>query len=175
MDCWTCGNCSQAHFKISILTFLEVDIFENKMSNMSAGNSPFWVGVMVSQQGASVSELPAALRRPRKKTRPGILEHVFCDCWVILSLLICFSKYGRSDQMTMPARRTSKFCARSRSQCPEMFFLKLISLVIPAMMEPWLECQPEQSWELPWVLGLDPCQYLSFCKYTVIWDYGFIK
>ena len=36
--------------------------------------------------------------------------------------------------MTMPARRASRFCARSRSQYPEMFFLKLISLVIPGMM-----------------------------------------
>ena len=33
-----------------------------------------------------------------------------------------YFKYDRSDQMTMPARCASKFCARSRSQCPEMFF-----------------------------------------------------
>jgi len=36
---------------------------------------------------------------------------------------------------------------------PQDVFLKLISLVIPGMMEPWPECQPEQSWELPWALG----------------------
>ena len=28
LDFWTCGNCSQAHFKISILTFWKVNIFE---------------------------------------------------------------------------------------------------------------------------------------------------
>jgi len=36
--------------------------------------------------GASVSELPAALRRPQKKHAPGILEHVscvFCRCLLI--------------------------------------------------------------------------------------------
>jgi len=32
----------------------------------------------ISQQGASVSELPAALWRPQKKHVPGFLEHVFC-------------------------------------------------------------------------------------------------
>jgi len=30
-----------------------------------------------------------------------------------------------------------------------MFFLKLISLVIPGMMEPWPECQPKESQEAP--------------------------
>ena len=101
---------------------------------------------VISQQGASVSELPAALRRPQKNT-PLDFEAVFCDCCVILSLLVFFSKYSRSDQMTMLARRASKSCPRSRSQCPEMFFLELISLVILGMIEPWPECQPEQSWE----------------------------
>ena len=51
--------------------------------------------------------------------------------------------------MTMPARRASKFCAKRRSQCLKMFFLKLISLVIPGMMEPWPECQPKESQEAP--------------------------
>ena len=60
-----------------------------------------------------------------------------------------FSKYGRSDQMTMPARRASKFCAKRRSQCLKMFFLKLISLVIPGIREPWPECQPKESQEAP--------------------------
>ena len=51
--------------------------------------------------------------------------------------------------MTMPARRASKFCAKRRSQCLKMFFLKLISSVIPGMMEPCPECQPKQSQEAP--------------------------
>ena len=51
--------------------------------------------------------------------------------------------------MTMPARRASKFCAKRRSQCLKKFFLKLISLVIPGMMEPWPECQPKESQGAP--------------------------
>ena len=31
---WACGNCCQAHFKISIFTFRQVDIFENKIKNV---------------------------------------------------------------------------------------------------------------------------------------------
>jgi hypothetical protein len=34
LDFWTCGNCSQAHFKISILTFRKVNIFENISKNL---------------------------------------------------------------------------------------------------------------------------------------------
>ena len=29
----------------------------------------------------------------------------------------------------------------------DVFCLKRISLVIPGMIEPWPECQPEQSWD----------------------------
>ena len=38
----------------------------------------FFTGFKVSQPCASVSQLPAALRRPQKKHAPGILEHVSC-------------------------------------------------------------------------------------------------
>ncbi len=31
--------------------------------------------------------------------------------------------------------------------CPPFFVLKLASLVIPRMIEPWPECQPEESWQ----------------------------
>ena len=48
------------------------------------------------------------------------------------------SEFGPPAQMTMPATRASKLCARSLSQCPEMFFVELSSLVIPGMIEPWL-------------------------------------
>ena len=37
-----------------------------------------FVGFRVSQQGASVWWLPAALQRPQKKHAPGILKHVSC-------------------------------------------------------------------------------------------------
>ena len=52
-----------------------------------------------------------------------------------------FCKYDPSAQMTMPARSASKFCARTRSECPEIFYLDLIHRGIPGMKEPWPECQ----------------------------------
>jgi len=53
-----------------------------KMSNMSAAISPFWVRGKVSQQGASVSELPAALRRPQKNTPLDF------ETWILLDFVI---------------------------------------------------------------------------------------
>ena len=58
-------------------------------------------------------------------------------------LLDFFSKSGQSGQMTMPARRASKFCAKRRAVSPEVFSQSLISWVIPGNIEPWPECQPE--------------------------------
>ena len=55
-----------------------------------------------------------------------------------------FSKSGQSEQMTMPARRASKFSAKRRALLPEVFFQSPISRVIPGIIEPWPECQPEQ-------------------------------
>ena len=54
------------------------------------------------------------------------------------------SKYGPSAQMTMPARRASTSCAKRRAALLPIFFLSLISFVIPGNIEPWPECQPEQ-------------------------------
>ena len=59
--------------------------------------------------------------------------------------LVFFSKYGRSAQMTMPARRASKFCAKRRAALLPIFFLSLICQVIPANIEPLPECQPDKS------------------------------
>ena len=74
----------------------------------------------------------------------GILECVSAPPGIVF-------KYDPSAQMTMPARSASKFCARTRSECPDMFVLNLMSLVIPGMIEPWPECQFNQ---LPtWVTG----------------------
>ena len=61
------------------------------------------------------------------------------------ALLVFFSKSGQSDQMTMPARRASKFSAKRRALLPEVFFQSPISRVIPGIIEPWPECQPEHS------------------------------
>ena len=104
------------------------------------------------QPCASVSQLPAALRLPHKKRAPGFLNTYIVNLVDFHGFevpLDIFSKSGQSSQMTMPARRASKFCAKRRSQCLKMFFLKLISLVIPGMMEPWPECQPKESQEAP--------------------------
>ena len=52
----------------------------------------FVAGFKVPQPFASVSQLPAALRRPQKKHAPGFLEHVSCGfCRFLLILL----KIGR--------------------------------------------------------------------------------
>ncbi len=48
-------------------------------------------------------------------------------------------------QMTITARTVPKFCAHIRAALPEIFFLDLISLVISGTIEPWPECQPEES------------------------------
>ena len=67
---------------------------------------------------------------------------IFCQFEPPLDL---FSKSGQSDQMTMPARRASKSCAKRRAVMPEVFSQSLISGVISGMIEPWPECQPEES------------------------------
>ena len=59
--------------------------------------------------------------------------------------LVKKSKYGRSDQMTMPGRRASKFSAKRRALLSEVFFQSPISRVIPGIIDPWPECQPEHS------------------------------
>ena len=47
--------------------------------------------------------------------------------------------------MTITARTAPKLCAHIRAALPEIFLLDLISLVIYETMEPWPECQPEES------------------------------
>ena len=47
--------------------------------------------------------------------------------------------------MTMPARRASKFCAKTRAPLLPIFFLSLISFEILGIIEPWPKCQPEAS------------------------------
>ena len=82
---------------------------------------------------------------PLKKYTPGFYEHVFYICCINLAISrspCIFSKYGRSAQMTMPARRSSKFCAKRRAALLPIFFLSLICRVIPANIEPSPECQP---------------------------------
>ena len=54
-------------------------------------------------------------------------------------------KSWQSGQMTIPARRASKFSAKRRALLPEVFFQSPISRVIPGIIEPWPECQPGHS------------------------------
>jgi len=79
LDFWTCGTCSQAHFKISCFAFLKVNNFEKTNVEHVCWKFTFVVGFMVSQPCASVSELPAALRRPQKKHAPGFWNMHFVD------------------------------------------------------------------------------------------------
>ena len=60
-------------------------------------------------------------------------------------LLVFFPKSGQSVQMTMPARRASKFSTKRRALLPEVFFQSLLSRVNPGIIEPWPGCQPEHS------------------------------
>ena len=82
-----------------------------------------------------------------KKCHPWIFELVYCQFNRFDGFeapLVKFSKSGHSGQMTMPTRRASKFCAKRRALSPEVFTQSLIYWVIPATIEPWQECQPEQ-------------------------------
>ena len=81
-----------------------------------------------------------------KMTPPGFLSTYIvnlCDFHGFEAPLVKFSKSGQSVQMTMPARRASKFSAKRRALLPEVFFQSLISQTIPGFCEPWSECQPE--------------------------------
>ena len=53
--------------------------------------------------------------------------------------------------MTITARTVPKFCDHIRAALPEIFFLGLISLVISGTIEPWPECQPEESYMINWL------------------------
>ena len=90
--------------------------------------------------------LPQALFFFWKMTPLGFLNTYivdFVDVHGFEALLVFLSKSWQSDQMTMPARRASKFSAKRRAVSPEMFFQSLISQAIPGFCEPWSECQPE--------------------------------
>ena len=97
------------------------------------------------QPCASVSQLPAALRLPQKKRAPGFLNTYIVNLVDFHGFevpLDFFSKSGQSSQMTMPARRASKFCAKRRALSPELFLQSLIPRAIPGFCEPWSECKP---------------------------------
>ena len=65
LDFWTCGKRSQTHYKMSILRFRKIVIFEKCRDCRLIIDS--FTGFKVPPSCASVSQLPAALRRPQKK------------------------------------------------------------------------------------------------------------
>ena len=82
---------------------------------------------------------------PSKKHAPGFLSTYivnFVDFHGFEPPLDFFSKSGQSGQMTMPARRASKFSAKRRAVLLHIIFQSLIYSVIPGIIEPWPECQP---------------------------------
>ena len=106
----------------------------------------------------SVSELPAALRRPQKKHALDFMSMYFI-CFVIFKRfqgpLVNKSKDGRTAQMTMPARRSSKFYTKRRAVLLPICFLSLVGRIITANIEPAPEYQPgNQINKCPRSIGL---------------------
>ena len=94
------------------------------------------------------SSLPAAgFGNFKKNDTPGILSMYILkiiDFYGFEAPLVKTSTSWHSGQMTMPARRASKFCAKRCAVTPEVFSQSLIYSVISGTIEPWPECQPEQ-------------------------------
>ena len=83
-----------------------------------------------------------------KMTSPDLLSMYIVnlsDFHGFEAFLDFFSKSGQSDQMTMPARRASKFSAKWRAKKLQTIFQSLNSQAIPGFCEPWSKCQPEES------------------------------
>ena len=80
--------------------FRQTNLKSHKMSLIFRRNFVEMSGFRVSQQGASVWWLPAALRRPQKKQAPGFVEHVPCVFWRFWLLLAwcaqsaCLRRFG---------------------------------------------------------------------------------
>ena len=106
-----------------------------------------------------------------RKYMPGIISGpLVIRMYILESLNMCLS-YGclgmcfyipwqnfanmvSPGKMTTTARTASKFCARTRSECPDIFFLDLISWWISGSIEPGPECQPKWHGSAPlWVTG----------------------
>ena len=75
--------------------------------------------------GCVWSVLPAALRRPQKKTRPGILKHVFCvfDRFLLISGSpgLFFKKWTIWPNDCASKTRTEILCKKTCSFAPDHF------------------------------------------------------
>ena len=106
--------------RMHIWWFQKIDV---DMTNCHLLNQYQWFAWMfidfsIPMPFVSVSELPAALRRPQKKHALDFVSMHFI-CFAIFKQFQCplvkKSKYGRSAQMTMPGRRASKFSPKRRA------------------------------------------------------------
>ena len=68
----------------------------------------------------------------------GCLGMCFYIPWKIFANMVSPAK------MTTTARTASKFCARTRPECPDISFLDLRSWRVSGIIEPWSECLPER-------------------------------
>ena len=85
-----------------------------------------FINFKIPKPCVSVSELPAALRRPQKKHALDFVSMYFMYFVVFNRFqgpLVKFSKYCRSDQMTMPGRRALKSSAKRRALLLPIVFL----------------------------------------------------
>ena len=74
--------------------------------------------VVIPPSCATGGGLPPAVRHPQKKHVLDFLSMYIVNLVDVHAFevpLVKISKYGRSDQMTMPARRASKFSAQWRA------------------------------------------------------------
>ena len=86
--------------------------------------------VVIPPSCATGGGLPPAVRHPQKKHVLDFLNMYlvnFTDFHGFEASLDFFLKSGHSGQMTMPARRASKFCAKRRALSSEVFSQSLIS------------------------------------------------
>ena len=107
---------------MSVCIFDDFKKIDVEMTKCHLLNQYKWVAWMfidfrIPKPFVSVSELPAALRRPQKKHALDFMSMYFI-CFVIFKWfqgpLVFFPKYGRPAQMTMPGRRASKFSEKRR-------------------------------------------------------------
>ena len=116
------GNCSCVYFKMlfSCNHVFLIYIFRNY--ELVCAAICIWILPTTTPWSMTMS-LPQVLLF-LKQHATGFLEHAFVGFVNFLGFqgpLAKFSKYGQSAKITMPARRVSTFCVRSRSQCPRCF------------------------------------------------------
>ena len=70
-----------------------------------------------------------------------------------LHVRVLFSNVSSPAKMTITARTAPQFCAKTRAERAEVFFLAPIPYGISGNVEPRSECQPKES-HLPFTLNV---------------------